>query len=580
MTQVLFVTSSYTANLKDEVNGTLLLATQLLQAGFKTDVLRFGQDKNFNKDYLSFVESFTEEIVNRAPQCVSFYTLWPHYHIVLRLAREIKKASPETVIVLGGPQASATAQVTMEVMEQVDYICTSEGENTVVPFFEAVLFGKKEALCAIPGLYYREGDMVRHNDIPVPLCDLNTLPYWDDRLLVSGEQDIGSDIYCMPIDVGRGCPFNCTFCSSSLFWRQNYRLKSPERIIKDIRYFQEKFGINSFSFSHDAFTVNQKRILGICNDIIESDLNIKWKCTARIDCITEELALKMKQAGMFVIEFGIESGSQRMQKLINKNLNLEHAKELITFLLENKIHVALFFMYGFPDETEQDLKQTLEMVLTLRDMGVGRISMALCSFNPTTALTEKYLDKLVFDPKIKALSLDVFGYENEKQMICENKAVFPFFYHLPTQLREEYQYLTYFYHVYEEFPRFARYVRKLYKGDDLRFYKDFVRSNRTYLETMKNFTGDFNDHIWELMENTLRNQDASYIKQLKGLLKFDNAYHRISKAKEDMEITDTYDFSYLDYRAKRPIEQYSNSCTTIKLHKKDGKMTMRILDIR
>lgn len=581
MTQVLFVTSSYTTKLNNEANGTLLLATKLLQAGVNAEILRIGQDEHFGKDYPAFIESFTAKILNRGPKCVSFYTLWPFYHVMLRLARQIKRARPETVIVFGGPQASATARVTMETMEQVDYICTGEGENTVVPFFEAVLRGKRENLFAIPGLYYRQDDAVQHNDSPVPLCDLNTLPRWDLRLLAGEkEPNIGSDTYCMPVEVGRGCPFSCTFCCTSRFWKRAYRLKAPERIIEDIQYFQEEFGINSFAFSHDAFTVDQKRIRGICDDIIGSGLNIKWKCTARIDCITEELALKMKQAGMFFIEFGVESGSQRMQKLINKKLNLERAKEIVAFLLKNKIHVALFFMYGFPEETEQDLKQTLELVLTFRDMGVEQISMALCSFNPTTVITEKYLNELVLDPKIKALSLDVFGYEEEQRMIRENKAIFPFFYHLPTPLREEYQYLTYFYYMYEQFPRFAHAARKLYNGDDLRFYRDFVRGNSLYLETMDNTTGDFKNHIWELMDNTLRDQDAPYIKQLKGLLKFDNAYLRVSRAKEDLEITDTYDFSYLDFRAKRPVEQYSDSRTTIMLQKKDGKTVIRVLDIR
>lgn len=581
MTEILFVTSSNTTKLKHEANGTLLLATKLLQAGFQTEILRFGQDKNFDKDYQVFIESFTAEILRRSPKCVSFYTLGIFYHIMLRVAREIKKARPEMNIVLGGPQASATAQATMETMEYVDYVCTGEGENTVLPFFEALLRGKKESLAVIPGLYYREEGVVKHNDTEAPLCDLNTLPYWDTRLLAGEEEpDIGSDTYFMPIDAGRGCPFSCTFCNASSFLHRTYRLKSSERIMKDITYYNKEFGIKSFNFSHDAFTTNLKLVNKICDEIIASGLSIKWKCTARINCITKELALKMKQAGMTHIEFGVETGSKRMQQIINKKLDLEHVMETVAFLLENKIHVSLFFMYGFPEETEQDLAETLKMRFAMLDMGVQFASMLFCRFNPTTVLTEKYFDELVFAPGVRTLARDVFGYIEEMQVIRENKALFPFFYHLRTPLRDEYQHLEWFDYLYKEFPHTARYVRKLYGGDDLRFYKDFAVNNSTYLENMDVQSGNFNADAQKIMENTLKDWDVSYIKQLKGLLKFDNTLLRVSRAKGDVQITDTYDFSYLDYRAKRPIEQYSDSSTEILIMKKDGKTTMRILSMK
>lgn len=579
MTDVLFITSSQTTALRDEANGTLLLATKLLQAGFSAQVLRFCQDENFNGDYAAFIKSFTEKILAAAPKCVSFYTLWPYYHIMLRLAGEVKKAKPETVVVFGGPQASATAQMTMETMTQVDYICTGEGENTVVPFFEAVL--EKKVLSGIPGLYYRTEGGVKYNDFQIPLCDLDRLPHWDDRLLVTqNDPRITSDTYFMPIDAGRGCPFNCTFCCSSGFWRRTYRLKSAQRIMDDIAYYYKKFGIRSFNFSHDAFTTNQKLVNQICDAIIASGMDIKWKCTARINCISQELALKMKQAGMTHIEFGVETGSPRMQKLINKKLDLDYVMDTVKFLLKNGIHVALFFMYGFPEETEQDLKQTLEMQFALIDMGVQYTSMSLCRFNPATALTEKYIDALVLDPQVKTLSRDIFGYAEELQSIRENKAIFPFFYHLPTTLRNEYQYLGYFFHWYKQFPWAARFVRGLYKGDNLRFYRDFAENNREYLENQTAQIRLFNADVWAIMENTLSSCDAPYIKQLKGLLKFDYDYHRMSKEKEDMEIIRTYDFNYLDYRAKRPIEAYSDNRTTFMFQKKAGKVTMRILDIR
>ncbi len=580
MTDILFITPSYTGQLNLEINGTLLLATKLLHAGFKTEILRYGQIPNFGNDYSAFIESFTAEIMAREPKCVSFYTLWPYYHSMLRIARQIKQAMPEILVVMGGPQASATAQATMESMEQVDYICTGEGENTVVPFFNAVLRGNEENIPSIPGLYYRENGEIKYNDIEIPLCDLSTLPRWERSLLAGEEEaDIGSDTYFMPIEAGRGCPFNCTFCCSSHFWKRAYRLKTPAQIVEDIKYFNKTFGIKSFNFAHDAFTVNQAGVYEVCEEIIASGLDIKWKCTSRIDCITKELALKMKQAGMTSISFGIETGSQRMQKLINKNLNLRDAGELISFLLQNDIQVTLFFMYGFPDETEQDLNDTMELCFSMIDRGVKNITMSFCRFNPTTADTEKYFDQLVYNPDIKALRRDVFGYEEEQQVILENKKLFPFFYHLSTPAREEYQYITYFAHMYKNFAVSARHVRKLYGCDNLQFYKDFVQNNLDYLQIMEKDSKGFTDRMGELMTNTIANRNAPYIKQLRGLVKFEAMLLKVDRMKEDVEIREVFDFSYLDYRANRPIEQYADVRTTIAIRKKNGVRSLKVLDI-
>ena len=131
MTDVLFINPTQQLLLTKEVNGTMLLATKLLQANIPTKILRFCQIEGYNEDYETL-------ILQIDPKCVSFYTLWPNYHIMLRIAREIKNVRPDIVTVFGGPQASATADEAMHALEYIDYVCTGEGENTVVPFFRAV----------------------------------------------------------------------------------------------------------------------------------------------------------------------------------------------------------------------------------------------------------------------------------------------------------------------------------------------------------------------------------------------------------------------------------------------------------
>ena len=579
---VLFVNATEKLTLNQEVNGTLLLATKLLQAGISADVLRFGQISHYNQDYVAFLEEIVNRILAMEPRCVSFYSLWPDYHIMLRIARELKTRRPSLVTVLGGPQASATAAVTMVQMPFVDCICTDEGEMTVVPFFQAVLDGTAPA--DIPGVYYRNNGSLLHNEQLTALCDLNDLPHWDDRLLPANlqtaDKTLTSGRYFMPIDAGRGCPFHCSFCCTSHFWRRTYRLKSAQRIVEDISYYHEKYGITSFWFSHDAFTTSQELVSQVCDKILQAGLHIQWRCTARIDCITEELVLKMKQAGLVQIELGVETGSPRMQKIIHKNLNLQHVKQMVQFLLKQKIAVCLFFMYGFPEETEEDLGQTLNLLFDLLDLGVRHVSMSFCRFNPNTEITETHLERLVLDSGIKVLSRSIFGYQEELDVIRQNKAIFPFFYHLSTPVRENYQYLNLLVYLYQQLPRSLRHLRSLYGGDDLTFYQDFVRCNpECFRQDVRKIIEDLKYRPLELLNNVLRQLDRPCIPQLQALLTFDFDVQQVYRSREDAVLQKTYDFCFMDLQLKLPIEQYSVGKTELLIQKINGTSSMKILRV-
>ena len=585
MLDVLFINSLKEVAVNQEVNGTMLLATKLLQAGFRADILRFCQIDDYHKNYASFIRNAVDKILSYEPKCVSFYSLWPNYHIILRICREIKKVSADTIIVIGGPQASATASATMNIAPYVDYICTGEGENTVVPFFHTLLNEGGANLDSVAGLYYRKDGKVLHNELDTPLCDLDTLPYWDDRLCAihfeHPEKNWSSSNYFMPIDAGRGCPYNCTFCCTSHFWRRTYRLKSPDRIVADIRHYNEKYGIRTFWFSHDAFTINRQLVSQVCDRILEEGLDIKWRCTSRIDCVNEELLLKMKEAGLVEIELGIETGSKRMQKLTNKNLDLQRAKRIIDFILKSGIRVGLFFMYGFPEETEEDLGDTLSLLFDFLDSGVQHVSMSFTRFNPATDITERFGDQLVFDPDMKILARGFgFGYEEELDTIRNNRDIFPFFFHLNTPVRNNYQYLHFLIRLYQQFPKTIRHLRGLYKGDNLKFYRDFYNNNLPYFERDMLYTAQgIKVHALDMLSNTIKGFDLPYIAQLKALLRFEFNANQAALAESSMSIREVYDFNYIDFKMQLPIEMYSDGKTEILMEKKDGQFSMQVLQI-
>ena len=578
MAEIVFVNATKEMAVNKEVNGTLLLGTKLLEAGFDVDVLRFGQVDGYQRDYTTFIEQITRKLLSYEPKCVSFYTLWPYFHAMLRIARELKAVRPDIIIIMGGPQASATAKAIMDAMDYVDYVCTGEGEDTVLPFFESILRKNGTDIDQVPGLYYRKDGVVTYTNIEVPLCDLNTLPQWDDRLYIDQytepEPAIARPDYFMNIDVGRGCPYNCSFCSSSYFWRRVYRLKTPERIVEDIRYFHDKFGIKSFGFSHDAFTTNLKLVDKVCDYFIEQGLDITWNCTARIDCIDEDLILKMKKTGMTQIELGIETGSLRMQKITHKNLNLERAKYMVDFVMKTGVRIGLFFMCGFPEETLEDLVDTLDLMFELVDKGLDYVSMSYCRFNPNTEITNKYFDDLYFDPSIKFMGRGIYGYEEELEVIKANKAIFPFFFHYETPVRREFQYLTILVTMYRKFNHSAKFLRQLYNGDNIEFYRDFIRSNQECFDsTIMDISIESQLRPVEMFAKMLRKFNVPYEKQLLELMRYDFNYQRLRDSKDGTVMQDVYHFNYQDMLDNLPIEQYSNHSCLIRLEKQDGTIT-------
>ena len=579
---VLFINSTDTPQLRDQTNGTMLLATRLLQGGITAEILCFHQFSHYKKQYEAFISDATEKILAKNARCVSFYTLWPYFHIMLRMAKEIKARSPQTVIVFGGPQATFSARQVLEAFDCIDYICTGEGEELVVSFFRSVLAGERPT---IAGLFYREKGQVLCTPGQPPLTDLEQLPYWDDRLLSPDfpgcDPDLPRRSYYMPIDSGRGCPFRCTFCCTNQFLHRSFRLKSADRMIRDIRYHKEHYGIRSFRLSHDAFTTNRKLVLEFCRRLREEALDVNWRCCSRIDLIDEELILNMKAAGMDSIELGLETGSERMQALVNKRLDLARAKEMVAFLLEQKLRVVLFFMYGFPEETPEDLRMTLDLFFELMDMGVQTATMAFCRFYPGTKDTEQYASQLVFDPSVRKLSRHVFGYENELSVIRQNPAIFPFFHHLPTPVRQEFQNLFFLGHLYQRFPRYIRYLRQSWAGDNLQFARDFLAANEALFSMGMEYAYDrIHDDPMQFIENLFSYKQLPGEKQLRAMLTLDLDLSAMSRREEGAYLCKCYDFSMVELKLGIEAAQMSDARTQIALRKRDGKTQMKILGLQ
>ena len=234
MIDVLFITPTTSPNVLKESVGTMILATILREQGIGVEILPFGRFGNLCC-FEELVAQGTAMILEKKPRILSFYTRCDCYHTMLEMARRVKEQW-DCKVVLGGPQSDITAEETLEEIPYVDYICCGEGENTVYPFFSSLLRGEPDL--SVDGLVYRSEGEIKTNPRPELIKDLDTLPI-PDYSVVPAEVVVDPKT-CFSIDVGRGCPFGCTYCSTKTFWGRKYRLKSPARIISEIKESIEK----------------------------------------------------------------------------------------------------------------------------------------------------------------------------------------------------------------------------------------------------------------------------------------------------------------------------------------------------
>ena len=194
------------------------------------------------------------------------------------------------------------------------------------------------------------------------------MPYWD---LISLKDYpklfINKKPPCAPIFTSRGCPFSCTFCSSSTMGGSMFREKHPDKVIEELRYLKEKFGIKEFHIWDENFTLKKERVIDFCNKLIDSKLDLSWNCPngIRIDTLSDYLLKKMKKAGCWAVSLPIEFGTQRMLDAVNKKTSLKRMLENIPLVEKNKIQATAFFILGHPEEKEKEMKETIRLSKTL-----------------------------------------------------------------------------------------------------------------------------------------------------------------------------------------------------------------------
>ena len=346
--------------------GLLYLASVLKEAGYEVSVLDAAV-KGWN---LERVEKWVRK---EDPEVLGLSTFAGNLGHVVELARRVKEARPELKIILGGPQATFTADPLLRKYSLVDLVVRGEAEEIIVGVLR-VLEGKEEP-GEVRGISYRVGDKVVHNPPAGPVLDLDSLPRPDRSLLgVKYSSTLGplsfSSGKSTTVLTSRGCPYRCTFCSCMAFRGSLCKFRSPENVVGELEELEGE-GYEEVGFVDDSFTLVRKRVERICELMRKRKLNLSWWCESRVDAVSLELFREMKRAGCEAVFFGLESGSQRILDYYQKRITPEQSVRAVEAARRAGLNTTGTFIVGAPVETREEVLQTLRFAGRLKLDAVG-----------------------------------------------------------------------------------------------------------------------------------------------------------------------------------------------------------------
>lgn len=347
-------------------------------------------------DDIAIIDSVVEKLDNgqviellksRQPDVIglSFGTLNRFY--AFSLADEIRKHFPLAVIVSGGPHPTLAAEDILENIKSIDMIVRGEGEYVFLELVKAV--ETKADLKLIKGLTFRSSEgniivnppqeMIKDLDtVPLPARDWLPMKKYGQKIPLSQKS-------CTSMITSRGCPNNCIYCSTARQWGHLIRFRSAKNVVDEIELLQDKYGFEGVGFFDDCFTVDKKRVIAICQEIIDRGLKVGWWCEARANTLDPEVLSWMKRAGCEHISMAIESGSNEILRRIKKMITVEQGIAAAKMIHDAGIKQKIFFMHGLPGETYEDIRKTVFLSRHLLDkIGVEEATQSVTIIYPHT----------------------------------------------------------------------------------------------------------------------------------------------------------------------------------------------------
>jgi radical SAM superfamily enzyme YgiQ (UPF0313 family) len=346
------------------------LASWLKHKNYKVKIL------DLYIDQASFFD--LENIIKvNEPKIIAISTTTETYKSGLRIASLCKQMNNDLLIVMGGSHVTFEYQNAL-LNRNIDIIARFEGEIVLENICKCHI-RKQIELKDVKGICYMENSKLIKTEREEFINDLNSLPF-PDRKMFNLEK------YAIPgaLLTSRGCVGNCIFCAATALSGGKYRVRSADNIMREMIYLKG-LGVPYIQIVDDTMTADVVRLHNILNLIISSRLNTPWGCESRVDIMTKELLLKMKQAGCIALQFGVEAGNQKMLDSLKKNISIEQIRRVFLWCNELDIRTGTCLMIGQPYDTHETILDTIKFASELQSYG------AKVLFSVTTPYPGTYL---------------------------------------------------------------------------------------------------------------------------------------------------------------------------------------------
>lgn len=341
----------------------LSLAAQTRENGYTTTIVDCSAEK------LDFEQS-VQRLVDSNAKYIGITATTLSINDAARLARKIKDVLPSSVIIIGGVHVTALPVETIRDYVEFDIGVCGEGELTIINLLDALR--KNKDLHLVKGIVFRSNGQIKVTDKQLLINDLDILPLpaWDlldgfaTRYAPTTSRMTGlPSIY---INSARGCPYQCIFCDRSVLGN-SFRAFSEKRVVQMIQKAKEMYKVKHITIYDENIAINRQRVVNLSRMFLEAQLNVNWSCDMRADfiCRNEDIPQLIYKAGCQGVNFGVESGNQRILDFYKKGETLGEIKKAISLVHKAGINTTGFFIIGGPTETAATIKDTISFASSL-----------------------------------------------------------------------------------------------------------------------------------------------------------------------------------------------------------------------
>lgn len=406
--------------------GLLLVVSSLRKANIKTSFIDYQTvDTREPVSITAFLKVLSDSAPILAIGC--YHDLLP---LVVLTLKVLKRENPSKKIILGGHGPTAVASQLLRAFSFIDVVVKGEAEETMKELLEKMI--NRQATDEVQGISFKKHGKIKSTSCRPRIKNLSSL--------LPGYSAVSLRKYSLAyISTARGCPFNCAFCAASPFWQHTTTTREIKDVINEIGILYHRYKFRNFSITDDTFTLNKNRVLDFCRRFKKQFPDAKWSCYGRINLIDEETVAEMADSGCKSIFYGIESGSNRILKAVNKQFAVEEAEAAIK-MSSKYLTCRLGFIWGFPFERFSDFLATINFIRRLKNYSKNiKIQFYMLNPTPSSQIYAEYGSSIKFNPNLPTdsewLNTQETNPETRKkilQLVQKYPRVFPNFYYFPT----------------------------------------------------------------------------------------------------------------------------------------------------